>query len=269
LAGAGSWEYDIATKQFTWSENFSKLFGLNKGAKVTPCIYVESASPAYKEAAQRLVDRIDKNFATFEELLEVEIKGEQKFFYVQTMLFNNENGTPSKVLGLNMDVTALHRSRQAITELNEALLEKNRALNIAISELKAFNSLAATDYKETLRHLYTSLEFIVVNDARNLSNASRANIRRAQSAIQKMKLITEDIISYSQLNAATEPAVDVELNDILKSVQQDMKIKIEDAAATIRCADCPTIHGHPQLLILLFHHLVDNALKFRKKRRAS
>jgi signal transduction histidine kinase len=265
LAGAGSWEYDIATKQFTWSENFSKLFGLNKGAKVTPCIYVESASPAYKEAAQRLVDRIDKNFAAFEELLEVEIKGEQKFFYVQTMLFNNEHGTPSKVLGLNMDVTALHRSRQAITELNEALLEKNRALNTAISELKAFNSLAATDYKETLRHLYTSLEFIVVNDARNLSNASRANIRRAQSAIQKMKLITEDIISYSQLNAATEPAVDVELNDILKSVQHDMKIKIEDAAATIRCADCPTIHGHPQLLILLFHHLVDNALKFRKK----
>ena len=265
LAGAGSWEYDVATKQFTWSENFSKLFGLNEGAKITPRIYVEAASPAFKEAAQRLVDRIEKNSAAFEELLEVEIKGEQRFFFVKTMLFDHENSSPSKVLGLNMDVTTLHRSRQAITELNEALLEKNRALNTAISELKAFNSLAATDYKETLRHLYTSLEFIVVNDARNLSNPSRANIRRAQSAIQRMKLITEDIISYSQLNAATEPAVDVELNDILKLVQRDMKVKIEDASATITCGNCPTIHGHPQLLVLLFHHLVDNALKFRKK----
>jgi hypothetical protein len=53
--------------------------------------------------------------------------------------------------------------------------------------------------RETLKQLYTNLEFIVTNDAHNLSNSGKANIRRTQTSIQKMKLLTDDIVAYSKI----------------------------------------------------------------------
>ena len=78
-----------------------------------------------------------------------------------------------------------------VEEATEEIKIKSRQLESLNAELKVFNSLAANNYAETLRHVYISLETIVTTDARNLSNSSRANLRRAQAAIQKNEVIDQ------------------------------------------------------------------------------
>jgi two-component system CheB/CheR fusion protein len=41
VAGIGSWEYDIDTGNFHWSQGMYRLFGLPQGSPVTPDIYLD------------------------------------------------------------------------------------------------------------------------------------------------------------------------------------------------------------------------------------
>jgi light-regulated signal transduction histidine kinase (bacteriophytochrome) len=107
------------------------------------------------------------------------------------------------------------------------------------------------------------MEFMVNNDAKNLSDAGKANIRRAQSAIQKMKLLTEDIIAFSKIHS-TEERTSVDLNEILTNVLNALDQKIKSENAVIMYDKLPGVMGYSSLLSLLFSHLITNAIKFRK-----
>jgi light-regulated signal transduction histidine kinase (bacteriophytochrome) len=144
------------------------------------------------------------------------------------------------------------------------LFAKNRELETMSSELKTFNTIAANDYNETLRNLYTSMEFIVSKDAKNLSDPGRANVRRAQAAIQKLKLLTEDIVAYSKIST-DEPLSAVDLNVILAIVINSLQKKVLENRAVISYKDLPIVQGYPLLMTILFTHLIDNAIKFRKE----
>lgn len=164
------------------------------------------------------------------------------------------------------DITEHKQAEEKIRELNRTLLINNRELASLNSELKTFNSIAATDYTDTLRKLYTNLEFIITHDARNLTDEGKANVRRAQSAIQKMKLLTEDIVSYSSIHTHDTDLQPIDLVAMLLNIQDDMRRLWPGLDIKIDCQDnMPQIEGYPFLLSLLFHHLVDNAVKFRKE----
>src|SRR5678815_5421534 len=183
--------------------------------------------------------------------------GENKWFHVRAKKFN------SGLIAYREDITLAKQAEEKIMQLNTALFTKNRRLESLSSELKTFTTIAANDYNETLKHLYNSMEFIVNIDARNLSDAGKANIRRAQAAIQKMKLLTDDIIAFSKIHSE-EHMADVDLNEVLAIVLTGLDEKIKSENATVLSDKLPHVIGYPPLLSLLLHHLINNALKFRK-----
>jgi signal transduction histidine kinase len=188
---------------------------------------------------------------------EVDDNGHSRWYRIKARKFN------SGLVLIREDITKDRQSEEKIMQLNQALFFKNRELEALTSELKTFNSIAANDYNETLKHLYNSMEFIITNDAKNLSDAGKANIRRAQAAIQKMKLLTDDIIAFSKVSSE-EPMLPVDLNDILVTVQSSLEEKITAENAMIRADSLPVIMGYSSLIALLFYHLINNAIKFRK-----
>jgi len=184
--------------------------------------------------------------------------GHKKWFNVQARKFNNG------LIVYREDITTAKQAEEKIMELNRILFSKNRELEALSSELRTFNTIAANDYNETLKNVYNSMEFIVNNDAKNLSDAGRANIRRAQAAIQKMKLLTDDIIAFSKIHL-TEERTNVDLNEILTNVLNGLEQKIKSENAVILHDKLPVIMGYSSLLSLLLSHLIANAIKFRKE----
>jgi len=183
--------------------------------------------------------------------------GENRWYHVKAQKFNNG------LIVYREDITNAKQAEEKIMQLNTALFTKNRRLEALSSELKTFTTIAANDYNETLKHLYNSMEFIINNDARNLSDAGKANIRRAQAAIQKMKLLTDDIISFSKIHS-DEQMILVDLNEVLAIVLGGLDEKIKADNAVIRSERLPSVKGYPPLISLLFYHLISNAVKFRK-----
>ena len=182
---------------------------------------------------------------------------QNKWYHIRAKKFNNG------LIVQREDITAAKQAEEKIMQLNMALFAKNRKLEALSSELKTFNTIAANDYNETLKHLYNSMEFIINNDAKNLSDAGKANIRRAQAAIQKTKLLTDDIIAFSKIHPDEQMTL-VDLNETLVIVLNGLDEKIKAENAKIRSEKLPSINGYPPLVSLLFHHLVSNAIKFRK-----
>jgi PAS domain S-box-containing protein len=162
--------------------------------------------------------------------------------------------------------TSLEEHKKNIESLNNELVAKNRQLASLNSELKTFTSVAATDYSETLRQLYLHLEYIIAHEAAKLSDPGKGNIRKAQVAIQKMKLLTSDIISFTRLNQVDADIQTLNLNTVVKTVADDLKDSLDAAGATLTTDDLPEIKGYPFLVSLLFHHLLGNAVKFRKEK---
>ena len=183
--------------------------------------------------------------------------GQRRWYHVKAQKFNNG------LIVYREDITVAKQSEEKIMQLNAALFTKNRKLEALSSELKTFTTIAANDYNETLKHLYNSMEFIINNDARNLSDAGKANIRRAQAAIQKMKLLTDDVISFSKIHS-DEQMMPVDLNETLAIVLSGLDEKIKSENAVIRSDQLPMVTGFPSLISLLFYHLISNAIKFRK-----
>jgi len=155
-------------------------------------------------------------------------------------------------------------SNEVKEESNKTLLERNKELETLTAELRTINSVASAEYKETIQRLYTNLEYIVSSDGRALSDASKANIRRAQAAIQRMKLMSDDINSFLQLCTIGTNKSLVNPNAILGNVISGMKGKIEQANAHIESTNLPDLFADPLLLSFLFTRILDNAVKFRK-----
>ena len=264
LAKIGSWEYNIKTKEFLWSDGMYALFNINKGKLVKPAIYLDHAIEKHRPVAEKIITAIEKSCQPFEEILYLNIDGNIKAIKIKATSLKNNKGQIEKMLGIDMDITASLESAQKIMDLNESLLAMNKELNSLNSELKNFNSITANNYSETLRQVYINLETIITTDARHLTDSGRANLRRAQSAIQKMKLLTNDITNYLELYDAgiKKELISPKIN--LQNVLNEMKGKIEEANATIEIAELPTLSADPVLFSKLFTNLIDNSIKFKK-----
>lgn len=136
------------------------------------------------------------------------------------------------------------------------------------AELKHLNTITANNYTESLRQVYIHLETIVTTDARALSNSSRANLRRAQAAIQKMKLLSNDINSYLQLYDFEITKETIHPNNILQNVIESLQKKIEEESAKIKIEKLPSLQADPLLFSKLMTHLIDNSIKFHKENAA-
>jgi len=264
LARAGSWEYDIKTKEFIYSDGMCALFNLKRKKQVTPAIFLDHATEPHQALAEKIVNAVERSFQSFEETVYLKIDGEVKAIKIKATPLKNDKGEVEKMLGVNMDITASLESAQKILDLNESLVTMNKELNSLNSELRSFNSITTNNYSEALRHVYINLETIITSDARNLSDSGRANIRRAQSAVQKMKLLTNDINKYLELYDVRIKKELISPKTIIQAIVRETRVKIEEANAKIEMGELPAIIADPVLVSRLFTNLIDNSIKFRK-----
>jgi len=157
----------------------------------------------------------------------------------------------------------VHERTTEITALNRMLVSNNRELESLHSELTTFNHVVSNDYKATIQALYLYLENIMKAEAVKLSDSGKSNVRKAQGAIQKLNLLTDDIVAFSKLHHLELDFSKVGLQAVFDGALQDLEGKITETGARISMdGKLPEIDGYPLLLSLLFHHLLDNAIKF-------
>ncbi len=182
---------------------------------------------------------------------------EQHFIPLQT-----SHGALVGILNTIHDVSHRIKAEQELKRLNKTLSHKNKELQHRSEELANFNSIASHDLKEPLRKIYFFIEMVATKEGSRLSDTARSNLRRAQSAVQRMGLLIDDIVTFSEAVAPSEALATVELQELHDKALAFHRKTIEDSAAAISADTFPAITGYPQMLQHLWNHLLGNAIKF-------
>ena len=98
-----------------------------------------------------------------------------------------------------------------------------------------------------------------------LADSSKANLRRMQVSLNRINRLIDDIVELFKINAATQPSVPVDLNNVLGKVKQNFHRKISERSVTIDAAGLPVVTGIPDMIQLLFQNLIDNSIKFQQE----
>ena len=156
---------------------------------------------------------------------------------------------------------------QDITEMERheaALREHTRKLEISNRELQDFAYVASHDLQEPLRKIEAFGDRLKTKMSDKLPEAGLTYIDRMSDAAQRMRLLINDLLSYSQVTTKAKPYVRVDLNKIMSEVVSDLQIRIEELSGEVRHKDLPEIDADATQMRQLLQNLVQNALKFHK-----
>ncbi|MBD0296586.1 MAG: PAS domain-containing protein, partial [Flavisolibacter sp.] len=133
LAQIGSWEYEIATGNFNWSEGMYRLFGLPKGTRVTPQTYLDFAEEEDRTVARRILKNLEKKHQSFEETLRIKTNDAVRLLKIKGSVVQNEKGEPQKIVGVDLDITGIKEAEEKLEKSQRRLQQTAEASPDAIT----------------------------------------------------------------------------------------------------------------------------------------
>ena len=165
---------------------------------------------------------------------------------------------------LEREVAERKNSEEKVKQLNRKLLENIANLESANKDLERFAFMASHDLQEPLRKIRMFSDRLLTK-LTNIPEDDAKLVNRIQQAAERMQVLIVDILSFSKVSNDKSAFVESDLNTVIKDVLTDMEDEINSNNATISVQPLPTLLVRPTLMRPLFHNLIGNALKYRKK----
>lgn len=131
LARTGSWDYEINTGKFTWSDGMYRLFDLEKGSAIKPEIYLDFAATESRATAKRIIGHLRIGDRDFEETIAIRVAGKSSSLHIKATVIKNEQGKAIRVLGVDLDVTALRESERRIRHME--ILQQQEIFRVTLN----------------------------------------------------------------------------------------------------------------------------------------
>ncbi|MDJ1497492.1 PAS domain S-box protein [Cytophagaceae bacterium DM2B3-1] len=129
VAAMGSWEYDLETKSFYWSEGMYRLFGLPLGSQIHLEVYLDYVDRQDHPLAQKMVDKIRNGEGPFEETLHMIVDQKPVTVKVKSAVMYDTEGKPMRVVGVDLDISELKRLEEENIKIR---VEQQNQLLLAI-----------------------------------------------------------------------------------------------------------------------------------------
>lgn len=157
-------------------------------------------------------------------------------------------------------VTDFTQVKQLQLEL-ESMVNELRRSNASLEE---FAYAASHDLKEPIRKINVFIERLKASMQAGLSTEQQQLIGRIERSTERMRMLVDDLLTYSYVSLTEHEKEWVDLNEKLKRVLHDLELAIEEKKAVIEVGTLPKICGYRRQLQQLFLNLLSNALKYSK-----
>lgn len=130
VAGLGSWDYDLASGHMRWSDGMYHLVDLPLGQPVSPEVYLRFVVSDDRPRAEQLVRWLTSGHSV-EETLRLRVGEHLKTVRLKAVVLRDDAGQPVRVLGVDLDISALQRLDQENLRLR---LSQQQVLFEAVQE---------------------------------------------------------------------------------------------------------------------------------------
>ncbi|MEI9922006.1 MAG: ATP-binding protein [Bacteroidota bacterium] len=182
-------------------------------------------------------------------------------------------GSIQGVLNFAVDVTETVMSRKTVEDSEQRYRDLSERLEIIVEQrtselrrsnedLQQFAHVASHDLKEPVRKLKTFINRLDDEFGTSIPAKGLNYVEKMRQASSRMYSMIEGVLKYSSLNEVHQDIDDVDLNEIVESIEADLEIMINQTGAKITKEALPTLQGAQVLLYQLFYNLINNSLKF-------
>jgi PAS domain S-box-containing protein len=117
LAQSGTWEYEVSTGEFKWSEGMFRIFGLPYQMNVRPETYLDHVVEEDRPIAKRIVNDLKKNHKPFEEVLRIKCNGDEvRTIKIKASVISDGNSNVQRIIGVDIDVTGIQKVQDKLKE---------------------------------------------------------------------------------------------------------------------------------------------------------
>lgn len=147
----------------------------------------------------------------------------------------------------------------------EALQEKNRALERSNAELEAFAYVASHDLREPLRNVTAFSELLGRKLAGRLDDEEQDLLKILGDAASRMDSLVRDLLEVSRVGRAEQHFAPVQVAETVAAAQAALKLQMEDAGAVLSLPpELPMVMGNSEELYRVFMNVFGNSLKYRR-----
>lgn len=129
-------------------------------------------------------------------------------------------------------------------------------------DLEHFAAVAAHDLKSPLATISAYSDVLLDDANSHLTAESRNYIDVMQRTTRRMADLIDRLLDFARLKKGEKQLHLIDLNEVMKSVLQNLDNSIRATHAKITCGHLPAVHGDFHLLNQVFQNLIANSLKF-------
>lgn len=169
-------------------------------------------------------------------------------------------------LHYSVDITDIRQSEHN-------LMDAARELKTSNSELEQFAYVASHDLQEPLRVVSTYCQLIELFVEDNCSGCFDSDkieelhqyIDFTKDATTRMSFLIKDLLEFSRVGKLGDSYVMNDINLVIHDTIKDFDVSIKEHNVSIDYTDMPTVAGKRKRIGQIFHNIISNAIKFRKK----
>ena len=259
VGGFGSWQLNLETNQYIFSDNEYRLIGCDpQSFEASRATFLKFVHPDDLEFVKQNTRNIlnDNDLPPFTYRI-IRKDSEIRYFRSLGRIVNIASGNKT-FIGTTSDVTEEVYAKNLVEERNRELESSNK-------ELTAFNYIASHDLQEPLRKIEIFMSRLVSKDYANLSAAGQQYVASIQSSANRMRVLIKDLLHFSRINKAEKIFEEADLNYLLETAKHELAPTIEEKKARIESNELPTLNVIPFQIQQLFINLLSNSLKYSKE----
>jgi signal transduction histidine kinase/HAMP domain-containing protein len=266
ILGATKTGLDIIDSDFNMvyiDPQWQKIYGEYKGKKCYE-YFMDRDQPCPGCGIPKALET--KELVVTEEIL---VKEGNRPIQVTTIPFQDKEGK-WMVAEVNADITERKQTEEKLKELNEEMRNAVAKLEEVNGELKNFVYIASHDMREPLRKI-TAFGAILRQSLKDkLSGDDAENLHFMIDGAERMAKMIEGLLIYSRISTQAQPHQAVDLNEIVKQLQQlELSVLLEEKHATIEIPQpLPCVEADPVQIRQLMQNLIANGVKYQKKGNA-
>jgi signal transduction histidine kinase len=255
----GSWVYIPSSNEFIWSEGMYKLFGLERGTKVTPDVYSNFSTEEYRDVAGRIVRSIYEG-NPFEEYLQ--IKANEAIKTLRVFGAPRDVSGERHEVGVDIDVTEQdhHKRPEDAVPSYQQLKQSDKAKTSFLNNL-------SNEFQNPVNVVLESIDKVLRKLASDLPDNVTRELLHAQRNAMRMEKLVKTLHDFTHLEQrkATARFAPTDICKLTTELAASFRPVIERAGLMFS-VQCDRIHepvyvDHAILETVLFN-LLSNAFKF-------
>jgi PAS domain S-box-containing protein len=249
-----------------WNPAAEKLFGWTKEEVLNKPLTETIIPPQHREAHRNGMSRVA--ISKQHELNKtVEItalnKASEEFYISLTLSTTTLNGNIIFISFIR-DIREKKKNEQELENKKKELEIANRQLEQSNSQLENFAHVASHDIKEPIRKIKMFSERLQHQFGEEIPEAAKQYLNKINTASDRLNNIVDSILNYATARSIKSEFSTVSLREIIKTIESDLEILIEEKKAVIKYEYLNELKGIDFLIYQLFYNLISNSLKFSK-----